>query len=678
MYSLYRAWLMRDAVAAATLAAPPDVIINVGGNSGAVRPTSPPRPASTHQFAAHRVVLASHSGYLKALLTAATSGSSNTITIAVPNVSPEAFAPLLTFMYTGYLDVTHDNIYGVLLATHLLHMPRALDLCRAFLVQNQQPQTQSSLSRHPPSPTSLPTLVKPIPSRKMLPILLGLGNLPPPPPPPAPFWPPPTYHHTLPTPQPPQLMLPSADNSPFRSVLPTSMSLNIVGSQENHEPLKLLQPPPSDFCAQPPSPQPTGNNTRQRPRSPLAIPSTSTSRRTIFFHDASPSTPSSVSPCLSGTSFSSDDHNVNDPPADKHKSRKERSQHQQLPQKKYQQSSKITACKKQQSNDSGVHGTTNSSNSKVIIDVACCDGPVRFHRVLNDNYGLTLDDILAGDSPEGNSSRHNPPLEPPLQNNQELGTVSHIHKPTASNTSLSHPQTELKEETKINGNADQRLMSTEVSNEHTKSETEQNTIPKQQSVMNLSECDDGEAEGTATNSEDKNIISNTSELQATDRNNSIKEASSAANLSDGNTSSSSASVTSERVGGSLETVYTCLYCNHTFKSHYCYQKHARRHINPVTIDVSRLAERLGTNKGVDVCKVVGSEKDKANGSGGVRREVRLLDMNVQYYPCKTCGSKFPSYYFVHKHRKMCHANEESESVVGSEESCSQSQTATSV
>jgi hypothetical protein len=37
--------------------------------------------------------------------------------------------------------------------------------------------------------------------------------------------------------------------------------------------------------------------------------------------------------------------------------------------------------------------------------------------------------------------------------------------------------------------------------------------------------------------------------------------------------------------------------------------------------------------------------------------VKLLDMNVQYYPCKTCGSKFPSYYFVHKHRKMCHAEE---------------------
>ncbi|KAG7303339.1 hypothetical protein JYU34_011828 [Plutella xylostella] len=31
--------------------------------------------------------------------------------------------------------------------------------------------------------------------------------------------------------------------------------------------------------------------------------------------------------------------------------------------------------------------------------------------------------------------------------------------------------------------------------------------------------------------------------------------------------------------------------------------------------------------------------------------------SVQYYPCKTCGSKFPSYYFVHKHRKRCHADE---------------------
>lgn len=79
-------------------------------------------------------------------------------------------------------------------------------------------------------------------------------------------------------------------------------------------------------------------------------------------------------------------------------------------------------------------------------------------------------------------------------------------------------------------------------------------------------------------------------------------------------------------------VFTCLYCNHTFKSQYCYQKHARRHLNPVSLEAKAIHKET-------------------------KREVKLLDMNVQYYPCKTCGSKFPSYYFVHKHRKMCHAEE---------------------
>jgi hypothetical protein len=84
-----------------------------------------------------------------------------------------------------------------------------------------------------------------------------------------------------------------------------------------------------------------------------------------------------------------------------------------------------------------------------------------------------------------------------------------------------------------------------------------------------------------------------------------------------------------------ESTYKCLYCNHTFKSQYCYQKHTRRHINPVTYDVLKVTANL---------------KDEVP-------RTKLLDMNVQYYPCKSCGCKFPSYYFVHKHRKMCHPGE---------------------
>ena len=42
-------------------------------------------------------------------------------------------------------------------------------------------------------------------------------------------------------------------------------------------------------------------------------------------------------------------------------------------------------------------------------------------------------------------------------------------------------------------------------------------------------------------------------------------------------------------------------------------------------------------------------------------QIKVLDLNVQYFPCKTCGSKFPSYYFVHKHRRMCHQDEDDQS-----------------
>ena len=53
----------------------------------------------------------------------------------------------------------------------------------------------------------------------------------------------------------------------------------------------------------------------------------------------------------------------------------------------------------------------------------------------------------------------------------------------------------------------------------------------------------------------------------------------------------------------------------------------RRHINPVTVDVEDADKKM----------------------------LIMKDLNVQYFPCKICGAKFPSYYFVHKHKKMWHA-----------------------
>lgn len=44
---------------------------------------------------------------------------------------------------------------------------------------------------------------------------------------------------------------------------------------------------------------------------------------------------------------------------------------------------------------------SSNNNSGVIFDVACCDGPVKFHRVLNENYApsaanqVTISQILS-------------------------------------------------------------------------------------------------------------------------------------------------------------------------------------------------------------------------------------------------------------------------------------------
>lgn len=84
-------------------------------------------------------------------------------------------------MYTGHLDVTLENIYSVLLATHLLHMPGALEQCRAALLRLRGPPPPPPPPVPvPPPPPSLPpqslslssnssrsgtTLYRPVPNR---------------------------------------------------------------------------------------------------------------------------------------------------------------------------------------------------------------------------------------------------------------------------------------------------------------------------------------------------------------------------------------------------------------------------------------------------------------------------------------------------------------------------------
>nr|CAI5842197.1 unnamed protein product [Callosobruchus analis] len=351
----------------------PDVSLQVG-------------PNLTH-FSAHKAVLSAHSGYFKAALT---HNNESSTPISVPNVNVDEFSSLLTFMYTGYLDLNIGNIYSILLATHILHMPRALEICRSFLLHSQTAAAAAVALE------SRVNVIKPIPSKKI--------------PPPTQEIHPPAFGR-----------LNKSEDTPFRTVR---------NSMEDGE---------------------------EQKRTSLE------------------------------TETKANYSNSDKPAMKTEKKAQERKSKKRL---------------------------ESSSSEKVIVDIACCDGPVKFHRVANKNYGLQ------------------PPTSEPYEKD-------------------------------------------EINNRNV--------------AMN------------------KAMNENIRDKQLGDENQNLQHNS---------------------------EIFTCLYCNHTFKSQYCYQKHARRHLNPVSLEV----------------KSSGSSKE-------LKREVKLLDMNVQYYPCKICGSKFPSYYFVHKHRKMCHSED---------------------
>lgn len=83
-------------------------------------------------FLSHRELLAQYSGYFKSLK------NSNTNKIFLPNITDDTFSIILLYIYTGVLKIDNNNIHSVLLATYTLHMPQASDMCRTFLVAQDQ------------------------------------------------------------------------------------------------------------------------------------------------------------------------------------------------------------------------------------------------------------------------------------------------------------------------------------------------------------------------------------------------------------------------------------------------------------------------------------------------------------------------------------------------------------
>ena len=524
---------MRDAMAVASWTTPPDLIITVGNSNGDYQDDT---RGYGYQFVAHKHLVSIHSGYLKSLIqnesndcgmTAAAAAAAIT-NISVPNVSSESFAPLLSFMYTGYLDLTSENIYSVLLATHLLHMPRALDLCRAYLVQSQpeiqQPPVVESQNNALYNTQNNRNVIKPIPSRKIHAFNQSI-------------WSPVDL---------PRLMLQTRPDGPFQCVSSSKAKKTFSSDQD----AKMLSSPPT------------------------AVPSTS---KDIESTDSLP-----LSPDFSNQNLTYDEGAIHaiKPSFKKFHRRKESPKNNKR---------------------------ANNENLKIVeYDVACCDGPIRFHRVLNENYGMSIDEILDETSTGVDAVDK---VKKDLDKVAEKEYLDNYPKTQHCNAKLKSAD--------FNSYTQQQMMNSTLLK---KSKSSSRGVIQMRKIVEK-------------NFSDHNPVGE-----------SVRQGSK--NDEDNNT----------------ERSYTCVYCKHTFKSQYCYQKHAKRHINSVQSEELNkkvvifrkiVSNTTTTTTTTTTTKSEGKEK-QSNG----RREVRLLDMNVQYYPCKTCGSKFPSYYFVHKHRKMCHANEE--------------------
>uniref|UniRef100_A0A182P614 BTB domain-containing protein n=1 Tax=Anopheles epiroticus TaxID=199890 RepID=A0A182P614_9DIPT len=577
----------------------PDVILEVG-----------PHPCST-RYAAHAALLATHSGYLRAALRTQEQHASTvtplrrvlhqhsngtaisvpsdvctlpatatTSMLYLPNVSPEQFSPLLSYMYTGYLDLTMENIFGVLLATHLLHMPRALELCRTFLASSASATNASitctTLSE--PSQRNIfastidltvangaSKLVRPIASKPMA--TIGLN-----------FIAPPTASQIN--------LLPSA---PFRSLGSTAMDISI-------EHPKAEMP----------------HDTHSSSQSPISV--------TRFEEE----TRSSITPQNSSL-VESDVNNINnDYKCNENISKPEDHKHTDHTNTEisgtFDNENRTNKCnaktgfaKRQKAQQEVINDSANG----VIIDIASCDGPVRFRRVLNVMYGLNTNNrisdgadsslAVATDFTEAENNAKK-------RKSRSLRYASSFHQQMARNISNTG---KLSYESSSSSSSNSSCL---------KYQRQQTQLPSvAASVLTVPQDQE---------QKDENVHED------------VTPHSEATNDTEGNSN------------------YTCVYCKHTFKSHYCYQKHAKRHLIPLCLDSTTSCSVSTIN---NVSQTAGSPRSynarrraqpNPNGNAIRSREVKPLDMNVQYYPCKTCGSKFPSYYFVHKHRKLCHTEED--------------------
>ncbi|XP_043684678.1 mucin-5AC [Vespula pensylvanica] len=622
MYSLYRAWFGDESAAdnynrlQETLS-PPDTVIRVG-NEG------------EHQFIAHKGILAAHSGYLKALLASAaassssgpnfggscgglnSASSSNSTTtgiggqhtrqpvtsVSVSSIGGEAFAPLLNYMYTGRLEVTLDNVYSVLLATHLLHMPGALEQCRAALLRLRGPPPLPTPIPITPTSTSTSTsssgpgnILRPIPNR----LVLG----------PPLCWPQTSsiYPSTatapgsvgltphLPQMQPTTVLIPPSV-SPNVSVIPT------LTSQETQEPNTHYSSSNRDI-----SRSPRSSPSRLNKRTINVVKSRSHSRST---------TPDTISPTSSLPYVNAAAAAFN----------------------AFASRSSSPSVASRSSSLSRSPSPTSRRGKKT--------NPIDRREITNSKQELrtttTTDIISTGQTGRSNENTNSIVGSPTRINNSDNPKCSTMSTTTTTtDVDRGRPPSHRRKNRIANNNSSNNV------NDPSSSSSSGSVL----SVVYDVACCDGPVKFHRVLNENYTVPQSRLQRHCIDDN--TRPPPPIENDENGGSGTTRVRncptdpiiTTQTTDSGNNVGSYSCGYCRHTFKSQYCYRKHAKRHLLP-------------TRSNGDTTAPI--ERNRQDNNSRNKREVRLLDLNVQYYPCKICGCKFPSYYFVHKHRKLCHAN----------------------
>ncbi|XP_026882902.2 zinc finger and BTB domain-containing protein 8A isoform X1 [Electrophorus electricus] len=84
-------------------------------------------------FRAHRNVLFGSSGYFRMLLSQGAKGSLEPVSASFDTFSPDTFAVILDFVYSGLLDLNSSNVIEVMSAASYLQMDDVIVYCKSFI-----------------------------------------------------------------------------------------------------------------------------------------------------------------------------------------------------------------------------------------------------------------------------------------------------------------------------------------------------------------------------------------------------------------------------------------------------------------------------------------------------------------------------------------------------------------